>query len=134
MADGDGLTLAQLSGGDYDDLPEYIAGADAEEAARLLRAAARELLEFRFPALALRALWVQVMDPDTSRATRRDLLRQIGQRIERLAEVGLGRHDEAIVREVAGLTFAGPQAVLRLDGAGKTTTPGARNARGRQTT
>ncbi len=31
VADGDGLTLAQLSGGDYDDLPEYIAGADAEE-------------------------------------------------------------------------------------------------------
>ena len=125
MADGDGLTLAQLSGGDYDDLPEYIAGADAEEAARLLRAAARELLEFRFPALALRALWVQVMDPDTSRATRRDLLRQIGQRIERLATVGLGEQDATVVREVAGLTF--------VTGAGKTTTPSVRSARGRRT-
>jgi hypothetical protein len=133
LRDGDDLTLAQLSGGAYDDLPDYIAGADAEEAARLLRAAARELLEFRFPALALRALWKQAMDPKTSRATRRDLLRQIGQRIERLATVGLGEHDEAVVRQVAGLTFAGPQAVLRLDGAEKTATPGARSARGRRT-
>jgi len=133
VADSDGPTLKQLAGGDYDDLPDYIGGKDAEEAARLLRAAARELLEFRFPALALRVIWQQATDPETSRATRRDLLRQIGQRIERLAEIGLGRHDEAVVRQVAGLTFAGPQAVLRLDGAGKTTTPGARNARGRQT-
>lgn len=137
LADGDDLTLAQLSGGAYDDLPEYIEGADAEEAARLLRAAARELLEFRFPALALRALWTQVMDPETSRATRRDLLRQIGQRIERLATIGLGQRDEAIVRQVAGLTFVGDQAVLRFDGLqypAKTATPRARNSQGRETT
>lgn len=133
MRDGDDLTLQQLSGGDYDDLPQYIAGADAEEAARLLRAAARELLEFRFPALALKALWQQVTDPATSREMRRDLLRQIGQRIERLATIGLGQHDEAVVRQVAGLTFVGDQAVLRLDGAGQTTTPNVASARGRET-
>lgn len=133
MRDGDELTLKELSGGDYDDLPECIAGADAEEAARLLRAAARELLEFRFPALALKALWQQATDPATSRAMRRDLLRQIGQRIERLATIGLGQRDEAIVRQVAGLTFDGPQAVLRLDGAGQTTTPRVRGSRGRRT-
>lgn len=132
MRDGEELTLKELSGGDYDDLPEYISGADAEEAARLLRAAARELLEFRFPALALRALWQQVTDPATSREMRRDLLRQIGQRIERLATIGLGQRDEAIVRQVAGLTFVGEQAVLMFDGGQKTTTPSARNARGRR--
>lgn len=124
VADGDGMTLAQLSGGEYDDLPEYIEGADAEEAARLLRAAARELLEFRFPALALRALWLQAMDPETSRAVRRDLLRRIGERIERLATVGLGEQDATVVREVAGLTFAGAE---------KTTTPRVRSSRGRRT-
>ncbi|HPL30700.1 MAG TPA: hypothetical protein PLG21_21865 [Anaerolineae bacterium] len=133
MRDGDELTLQKLAGGEYGDLPEYIAGADAEEAARLLRAAARELLEFRFPALALKALWQQATDPATSREMRRNLLRQIGRRIERLATIGLGQHDEAVVRQVAGLTFEGPQAVLRLDGAGQTTTPGARNARGLRT-
>jgi len=125
LADGDDLTLAQLSGGAYDDLPEYIAGADAEEAARLLRAAARELLEFRFPALALRELWKQAMDPETSRAVRRDLLRRIGERIERLATIGLGEQDATVVREVAGLTFA--------DGAGQTKTPRVRSSRGRGT-
>ena len=113
-------------------------GADAEEAARLLRAAARELLEFRFPALALRALWAQVMDPETSRAVRRDLLRRIGERIERLATVGLGERDATVVREVAGLTFVGDQAVLRFDGlqhpAAKTAAPRARNSQGRKTT
>ncbi len=125
MRDGEELTLKELSGGDYDDLPEYIAGADAEEAARLLRAAARELLEFRFPALALRHFWRLMMDPATSESMREDLKRIIGQRIERLATIGLGQHDEAVVRQVAGLTFAGAE---------QTTTPRAQNSQGRETT
>jgi len=113
-------------------------GADAEEAARLLRAAARELLEFRFPALALRHFWRLMMDPATSESMREDLKRIIGQRIERLATIGLGQRDEAIVRQVAGLTFVGDQAVLRFDGlqhpAAKTAAPRARNSQGRETT
>lgn len=97
----DGTTLVQMTGGEYHDLPDTMTGADAAEAARVLRAAARELMEARFPALALRYLWRLMMDPETSRAMRLDLLRQIGRRIERLAAIGLGEEDAAIVAQVA---------------------------------
>lgn len=97
----DGPTLHQLTGGEYHDLPDVITGADAEEAARLLRAAACQLALSKFPLLALRHLWQMLMDPETSRAMRLDLLRQIGRRIERLATVGLGEEDAAIVQQVA---------------------------------
>ena len=105
----DGPTLYQLTGGEYNDLPDYIAGADAAEAARVLRAAARELMEARFPALALRYLWRLMLDPETSRAMRLDLLRQIGRRIERLATVGLGEEDAAIVQQVATMQLPAGQ-------------------------
>lgn len=103
-------TLTQRTGGRMDQAPEWIERENAEKAARIIRAAARELIEIRFPARALLALWEETV----AEGCTVDRLVLIGKRIWRLATTGLGSRERVLLEQLATLTFDGQQAVLRL--------------------
>lgn len=123
---GQEATLSQLTGGPIQ-APEWLEAENAERAARIIRAAAKELIELRFPLRALWALWQELLEHGCTI----DRLRAIGSRIFRLSRKGLGERERVLLDQLATLTFVGQQAVLVLPGATHDTAPRAGNSQGR---
>ncbi len=124
-------SLTQRTGGDIR-VPRTISGERAETCARLIRTAARELVECKFPLRTLLVLWREY-EAAEDREERAMLRAAVGRQIEQLATRGLGREARLLCDEItAGLTFDGPQGLLEFDPENDTT-PGDRSARGHST-
>lgn len=125
-----GRTLTQRTGGPMGETPLWIEGANADKAARLIRMAARELVELKFPLRTLWALWKQTQEQGSTA----ERLAAIGRTIWRLATVGLGAQERVLLDQLSRMTFVGDQGVFRFDGLEhplKQTTPRVRSPQGR---
>lgn len=126
--------LTQRTGGAAGEVPLWIEQENAEKAARLIRTAARELVELKIPLRTLWVLWQETVAEGGTVAR----LQAIGRAIRRLVTRGLGEDARVLLEQMSTLTFVGDQAVFRFDGlqhpAAKTTTPRAQNSQGRETT
>ena len=93
-------------------LPSSIQGEDAQRAARIIRHAARELHELRFPLLAAAHLGRMIVEGGGTPQVLDRFLRQL----ERLRNYAFTPQERTLLEQLSTLDFEGPQAVLRTEG------------------
>lgn len=93
-------------------LPSSIQGEDAQRAARIIRHAARELHELRFPFVSAARLGQMIAEGETTPQVVRSFIQQL----ERLRNYAFTPQERTLLEQLSTLEFDGPQAVIQEGG------------------